>query len=91
MPQIGLKKEKISASCRERHMQRLAVFGSALRSNFRYESDIDLLVEFEPAHTPGLFGIARMEWDLSVRLALRPENGPSHTPGPEPVFSSRGG
>jgi uncharacterized protein len=51
--------------CRERHIRRLAIFGSALRSDFQPDSDIDLLVEFEPDHIPGLFGIARMEQELS--------------------------
>ena len=41
------------------------MFGSALRSDFGPESDIDLLVEFEPGRTPGLLGMAGMELDLS--------------------------
>ena len=41
------------------------MFGSALRSDFGPESDIDLLVEFEPGRTPGLLGIADMELGLS--------------------------
>ncbi len=40
--------------CRRHHIRRLALFGSALRSDFRPDSDIDVLVEFEPGHTPGL-------------------------------------
>jgi len=66
MARVRLNKEQIAAFCRERHIKRLSVFGSALRSDFRPESDIDLLVEFEPGHTPGLFGIARMERELSA-------------------------
>jgi predicted nucleotidyltransferase len=66
MVQIELHKEKIASFCRERHIRRLAIFGSALRSDFRPDSDIDLLVEFEPDHIPGLFGIARMERELSA-------------------------
>jgi len=66
MVQIELHKEQIASFCRERHIRRLAIFGSALRSDFRPNSDIDLLVEFEPDHIPGLFGIARMERDLSA-------------------------
>jgi len=71
MAQIELHKERIAAFCRERHIRRLAVFGSALRPDFRPDSDIDLLVEFEPGHTPGLFGIARMERELSALLGGR--------------------
>ena len=44
----------------------MAFFGSVLRADFGHESDIDVLVEFEPAHVPGLFGIARMERELST-------------------------
>ena len=44
----------------------MAFFGSVLRADFGPESDIDVLVEFEPAHVPGLFGIARMERELST-------------------------
>ena len=44
---------------------RLAVFGSALRQDFRPESDVDVLVEFEPDRVPGLLGIAAMELELS--------------------------
>ncbi len=39
--------------CRRHHIRRLPVFGSALRDDFRPDSDIDLLVEFQPGHTPG--------------------------------------
>ena len=42
----------------------MAFFGSVLRADFGPESDIDVLVEFEPTHVPGLFGIARMEREL---------------------------
>jgi len=37
-----------------------------LRPDFRPDSDIDVLIEFEPDHTPGLFGIARVERELSA-------------------------
>ncbi len=43
----------------------MAIFGSALRSDFRQDSDIDVLVEFEPDRIPGLLRIARMERELS--------------------------
>lgn len=66
-----LPKEQIADFCRRRHIRRLAVFGSALRSDFNESSDIDILVEFEPEHIPGLFGIARMERELSALLGGR--------------------
>ena len=71
MAQLDLDKEKIASFCRQRHIQRLAIFGSALRPDFRPDSDIDLLVEFEPDHVPGLLGMARMERELSVLLGGR--------------------
>jgi len=66
-PQIELPKEKIAEFCRRNHIRRLAVFGSALRDDFRPTSDIDVLVEFEPGHIPGLafFG---MQAELSNTL-----------------------
>ncbi|MGB9006769.1 MAG: nucleotidyltransferase family protein [Candidatus Aminicenantales bacterium] len=55
--------------CRTNHIQRLSLFGSVLGDDFRADSDIDVLVEFEPGHVPG-FGIVAMENELS-RLAGR--------------------
>lgn len=70
-PGISLPKEVIAAFCRDRGIRRLSVFGSALHDDFRPDSDIDLLVEFEPGRTPGLFGIARMERELCELLGGR--------------------
>jgi predicted nucleotidyltransferase len=67
-PRIPLSRERIAEYCRANGIRRLAVFGSALRDDFRPDSDIDLLVEFEPDHVPGLLGIARMERELSALL-----------------------
>jgi predicted nucleotidyltransferase len=63
-----MPREALEAFCRHRGIRRLAVFGSALRSDFRPDSDIDVLVEFEPGCTPGLLGMARMERELSALL-----------------------
>ena len=71
MARIESPSERIAAFCRERHIRRLAVFGSALRTDFRPDSDIDILVEFEPDHVPGLFGIARIEREMSALLGGR--------------------
>jgi predicted nucleotidyltransferase len=70
-PQISFPRDRIAAFCRERGIRRLAVFGSALRSDFGPDSDIDVLVEFEPGRTPGLLGMARMERELSSLLGDR--------------------
>lgn len=68
MARIEFPKERIAEFCRERHIRRLAVFGSAIHGDFRPDSDVDILVEFEPEHIPGLFGIARLEREMSALL-----------------------
>ena len=50
--------------CRRNGIRRLALFGSALGSDFRADSDVDLLVEFEPGSTPGMIRVAGMEREL---------------------------
>ena len=67
---IELPKEKIADFCRRHHIRKLAVFGSALREDFRPDSDLDVLVEFDPDYTPGLafFG---MEQELSEVLGRK--------------------
>ena len=69
--QINLPEDQIADFCRRNHIRRLAVFGSALRPDFGENSDIDILVEFDPNHIPGLFGLARMERELSALLGGR--------------------
>ena len=61
---IAIPRERISDFCRRHHIRKLALFGSVLRDDFRMDSDVDVLVEFEPGHVPGLafFG---MEEELS--------------------------
>ncbi len=51
--------------CRRNHIRRLALFGSVLRADFSGESDVDVLVEFEPGHPVGLIRLAAMELELS--------------------------
>lgn len=52
--------------CRQNHVARLSLFGSVLREDFGPQSDVDVLVEFEEGHTPGMIGLARMESELST-------------------------
>ena len=68
---VNLPQKKIGDFCRRHHIRKLAVFGSALREDFRSESDLDVLVEFEPGHTPGLIRLAGMEIELSTLLGGR--------------------
>jgi predicted nucleotidyltransferase len=63
---IEIPREALADFCRRHHIRRLALYGSALHGDFGPESDIDLLVEFEPGHIPGLLKLARTERELSV-------------------------
>lgn len=62
---IELPREKIAEFCKRNHIRKLLLFGSVLHGDFRPDSDIDLLVEFDPAHIPGFFKLAHMERELS--------------------------
>lgn len=64
-PAIAIDEEGLRAFCSTHGIRRLRPFGSALRGELRADSDIDLLVEFEPGRTPGLLGIARLELELA--------------------------
>jgi predicted nucleotidyltransferase len=57
--------ERLEALCRLWKVKKLSLFGSRLKGTARPESDIDLLVEFEPGATPGLIAISQLELDLS--------------------------
>jgi predicted nucleotidyltransferase len=71
MAHVPIDQERLAAFCRRHHIRRLSFFGSVLRADFGPESDIDVLVEFESGHVPGLFGIARMERELCTILGNR--------------------
>ena len=64
---IDLPKAKINQICQHYNISKLSLFGSVLRHDFTTESDIDILVEFEPGKTPGL-AIIRIEDELSHLL-----------------------
>jgi predicted nucleotidyltransferase len=59
-----IPKDQIAEFCRQHHIRRLAVFGSALRDDFTEQSDIDILVEFEKGYEPG-FAFFAMQDELS--------------------------
>ena len=54
---IQVPRSKIAEFCRRHHIRRLALFGSVLRDDFSRDSDIDVLVEFEPGARTGLAAI----------------------------------
>lgn len=57
--QIDVPKSEIAAFCRRHHIRKLALFGSVLRDDFRSDSDVDVVVNFESGFVPGLafFGL----------------------------------
>ena len=67
---IAIDQKNLSDFCRRNHIRRLALFGSVLRDDFGPDSDIDVLVEFEAGHVPGL-AFLRLEQDLSKLLGGR--------------------
>ncbi|MBA3060983.1 MAG: nucleotidyltransferase family protein [Nitrospirota bacterium] len=62
---IEISHDKIAEFCKRNYISKLSLFGSALRGELRPDSDIDLLVEFDPDHIPGLITLAGMEIELS--------------------------
>jgi hypothetical protein len=76
-PRISLPRDRIAEFCRRHHIRRLSLFGSVLRDDFRPDSDVDVLVEFEPDYVPGL-GFFSMEAELAQILG-RPVD--LNTPG----------
>ncbi len=64
MAQIEIDHNALAHFCRANKIAKLALFGSVLRDDFAPQSDVDVLVEFEPGKEPGLFGIARMEREM---------------------------
>jgi len=68
---IPMDRDRIAEFCRRHHIRKLSLFGSVLGDDFRSDSDIDVLVEFEPERGPGFLGLARMETELSEILGGR--------------------
>lgn len=68
-PRVTVRKQALEQLCRRYHVRRLALYGSVLREDFGPESDVDVLVEFEPSHTPG-FAFARLQRELSELLGF---------------------
>jgi uncharacterized protein len=75
-PHIRVDQGDLAAFCRKHYVRRLAFFGSVLRGDFRPDSDIDILIEFEPGHVPGLTFFALQD-ELGQMLGRRVD---LHTP-----------
>lgn len=74
---VGIPQEQIERLCRQYHIKRLALFGSVLRNDFRPDSDVDVLVEFEEGHTPG-FDFFVIQEELANLIGRSVD---LHTPG----------
>jgi uncharacterized protein len=67
---IEIPEKKLAAFCRQHGIRRLALFGSIVRGDFGPESDIDMLVDFEPGRVPGLAFFA-MQDELTTLLGRK--------------------
>ncbi len=78
-PTLVLPREAIAALCVQYHVRELLIFGSAIRDDFTANSDVDLLVEFEPKANVGFLTLIRLERELAALLDrpvdLVPKNG----------------
>ena len=80
MQNIVMPKEKIAGFCHRYHISKLALFGSVLRADFRPDSEVDVLVEFEAGHVPGFSGWRA--WSVNYQSCLvagRPIYAPRKT------------
>src|SRR5437667_10469501 len=68
---IHVDREKSADFCRRNHIRKLALFGSVLRDDFTPESDVDVLVEFDPEARVSLLDVVGMEFDLSEQLGRK--------------------
>ena len=62
---ISIPSENLAQFCQHHHIQKLSFFGSVLRDDFSSQSDLDILVEFDPEYIPGLIRLSAMEQELS--------------------------
>lgn len=70
-PRIIVNQQAIKGFCRRYQIRKLSLFGSVLREDFRPQSDVDVLVEFEEGRTPGLIRLAGIEMELSEILGRK--------------------
>lgn len=68
---VDIPLDKIAEFCQRNQIRKLSLFGSILRSDFRPDSDIDMLVEFMPGKRIGLLGLAGLEIELTEMLGRK--------------------
>ncbi|MBL8136750.1 MAG: nucleotidyltransferase family protein [Acidobacteria bacterium] len=67
-PRVPVPTAAIADFCRKWQVTEFALFGSVLRDDFRPDSDVDVLVDFEPAHAVGLIGLAALQRELAALI-----------------------
>ena len=76
---VEIQAKALEEICHRYRVKELSLFGSALGDGFAPESDLDLLVEFEPQARIGFLALARMQRELSLvmsrKVDLVPKNG----------------
>jgi len=82
LTQITVPADTVAEFCRRNRVRKLALFGSVLRDDFRPDSDIDVLVEFEPGERVGLFRLTRAEEELSELLGRKTDLNTTGTLSP---------
>jgi len=68
---IEIPRAEIAQFCGQHHIRKLALFGSILTDRFRADSDVDVLVEFEPDKFPSYFDLVGMEPELSAVIGRK--------------------
>lgn len=77
-PRIDIPQQALEAFCKRHHIRKLSLFGSVLRDDFRADSDVDVLVEFEQGYPVGLIRLAGIEQELAKLLGCKVD---LNTPG----------
>jgi uncharacterized protein len=71
LSKLHIPANAIQSFCQRHHIRKLSLFGSAVSNSFRLDSDVDILVEFETDHIPGLIRLSEMELELSELLSRK--------------------
>ncbi|NVL90306.1 MAG: nucleotidyltransferase family protein [Desulfobacterales bacterium] len=68
---LQIPRDRLASFCRRNHIRKMSLFGSVLRKDFGPDSDLDVLVEFEPGQSVGFIRLAGMEIELSDILGRK--------------------
>lgn len=77
-PKVIIPKERVAEFCKRHRIRKLSLFGSVLRGDFGPESDVDILVEFEPGTRMGLITLSGLELELGEIIGRKVD---LNTPG----------